>query len=498
MSPQTCSEIPVTTQSPDLKDLGAYYTPEEIVSFLVDWAVTGRRSLKVLDPACGDGRFIRGIPGATGIELDPVAAIAASARCPRGSITQADFFAWAPSATNRFDAVVGNPPFIRYQRFVGEQRKRAQEFCASHGVALSGLSSSWASFVIGAASMLRPGGRLAFVVPAEISYAVYAKPVLRFLLGAFKSVALFAPRKRLFPHLSEDCWLLRAHGFGGTATKLTLSLSEEFAGRSTVWSTEEILVSDVIREDYRLRLFLLPPKIRSLYERLKVASGIRRLGDIATVSIGYVSGANDFFHLSPSQAEKLCIPPECLQPSVRSNRDLARSAVSDSVVAEWRALDRPHLLLRLPRQGFLPPSVAKYLKSAAGIDAASSFKCRNREPWYSVPDVRTPAAFLSIMAQQQPRLVGNFANCTCTNSVHYVSFKNGGKIADLMRVWKGPLTELSCEVQGHHLGGGMLKLEPAEARAVLISLERPLTLSEAKLLREGSILLRAWRTPRGR
>jgi len=75
-----------------------------------------------------------------------------------------------------FDAVVGNPPFIRYQRFSGAARRRALERCRDHGVKLPELCSSWAPFVVHSAAMVKPSGRLAMVVPMEIAHAAYARP----------------------------------------------------------------------------------------------------------------------------------------------------------------------------------------------------------------------------------------------------------------------------------------------------------------------------------
>ena len=47
-----------------------------------------------------------------------------------------------------------------------------------------------------------------------------------------------------------------------------------------------------------------------------------RLGAIASVALGYVSGANHFFHLTPSEASKAGIPSMLLHPTVRSARVL--------------------------------------------------------------------------------------------------------------------------------------------------------------------------------
>ena len=131
--------------------------------------------------------------------------------------------------------------------FRGAARRRALEYFATQGIKLSGLCSSWAPFVVAAPSVLRPGGRLALVVPAEIGHAVYVRQVVRHLMDRFARVEVVAVREKLFPELAEDCWLLTA------------------AARP----------------------------------------GVQRLGFVARIGIGYVTGANDFLHLRPSVARAL-------------------------------------------------------------------------------------------------------------------------------------------------------------------------------------------------
>src|SRR5262249_55502889 len=125
---------------------------------------------------------------------------------------RADFFSLDPSP--RIQVVVGNPPFIRYQRFAGAARKLALERGAAQGVTLPQLCSSWAPFLVHSAALLQPGGRMAMVVPMEIAHARYARPVLEFLQRAFRSTTFLTFQKKLFPSLSEDTLLLLAEDRG--------------------------------------------------------------------------------------------------------------------------------------------------------------------------------------------------------------------------------------------------------------------------------------------
>jgi hypothetical protein len=96
------------------KQTGAYYTPDPIAASLVRWAIRSDADW-MLDPACGDGRFIRAHRNSGGIEQDPLAAATATAVAPWAVVHEADFFAWATHSKEQFDCAAGNPPFIRYR-----------------------------------------------------------------------------------------------------------------------------------------------------------------------------------------------------------------------------------------------------------------------------------------------------------------------------------------------------------------------------------------------
>ena len=239
--------------------------------------------------------------------------------------------------------------------------------------------------------------------------------------------------------------------------------------------------------------FLLPPDLLARYVSAVNHPGTCRLGDVARVGIGYVTGANDFFHLKPSAATELGISQQFLHTAVRNGRALTGSAVTTRTVEEWLGRDEPVLLLRIAMGMAIPASVRRYLDSDAGHEARRTYKCVNRHPWYVVPDVHVPDAFLSYMSGQSPSLVANQAGCVATNSVHTVRLKRRASLASLVRSWRSPLRELSCEIEGHPLGGGMLKIEPREASRIVIGSPPDWTVADDKAARVGVSTLRNWR-----
>ena len=485
----------------DSKSLGAYFTPEAVADALVRWAVRNPADL-LLDPSSGDGRFIALHPNSVGVERDPASVAEAAGRAPHATIVEADFFTWASDDSRRFDCAAGNPPFIRYQRFNGATRRAALDYCRRLGVSFSGLSSSWAPFIAAAASKLRPGGRMAFVVPAEIGHAPYAVPLLDYLVGNFGFVHVVAIKEKVFPRLSEDCWLLFADNAGCRADGIRLSKLERFDPGSMPPPVSERIPVEAWRVRWRgrLRPFLLPERIRGFYERMASDPGAVRLGQIAQVGIGYVSGANRFFHLRPSDVERFGIPDEFLVPSIRNSRYVTGAVIDNVDVERWVARDEPVFLLRIPRRAEVPGAIRAYLDTAEGRQAQASYKCRNRTPWYTVPDVRRPEFVLTYMSGKSPALAANHSRCTCTNALLAVDLRSGlfegdGGFSEqrLSAGWDSPTGRLSCELEGHPLGGGMLKLEPGEARHVLLAPDAAMDQRDGSLLHEGIEVMRQWR-----
>ncbi len=476
------------------KEKGAYYTPDPVVRSLLSWAVRTSDD-RLLDPSCGDGRFIAGHPNSVGIELDQSATATAMLRAPSAMVHKGDFFAWASSTEERFECAAGNPPFIRYQLFKGVQRQRAIALCAELGATFSRLTSSWPLFLVVTAHLLHQSGRMAFVVPAEIGHAPYSSPLIEYLTKCFDHLQIVAVRKKLFPELSEDCWLLYADGKGGSTNHIKLSALEQFTFREMppTETTSVNMETWRISWNKRLRPFLLPATARNLYERLASDENSLRFREFAQVNIGYVSGANDFFHLRPSEVEKLRIPNSCLQTTVRNARSLPPAQVNPSTVSRWLREDQKTLLLRLRKEQRLPKSVQAYLRTSQASQAADAYKCRTRNPWYVVPDVKIPDFFLSYMSGRRVSFVQNAARCACTNSLHAVLLKDKAMLQRVQATLRSGVFQFSCEIEGHPLGGGMLKLEPREAGNILVPAEMALSEDVKKVAQDGITALQAWR-----
>ena len=163
------------------KARGAFFTPPAIADFLTRWAIR-TPDASVLDPTCGEAVFLlaaaerlralKATPDAIRRQLNGVdlhqPSLDGSARLLRevgfgANLVRSDFFELPTPAqigdrVGWQDAVIGNPPFVRYQEHRGNARKRSATAAFAQGVRLSGLASSWAATLVHASSFLKPAG----------------------------------------------------------------------------------------------------------------------------------------------------------------------------------------------------------------------------------------------------------------------------------------------------------------------------------------------------
>jgi adenine-specific DNA-methyltransferase len=450
------------------RSLGAYYTPRSAADHLAAWAIrTGRE--QVLEPSMGDGAFIfavreagrlRGeLPHITGVELSTetyAATMSSDNRADEG--IRSDFLRVRPRPV---DAVIGNPPFVRLRHLSTQERDAAlQAGRSALGCELDPSGSVWLPFVAHAARFLKPGGRLALVLPLEATYVRYARPLWTYLAARFGTVRVIRVRQRIFSDIMQDVVLLQADDFGGTCSDV------EFAGYATVADLltdtplvrDKIAISEIVAGARPFTRALLPPGAAELLsERVEpfAQPALERL----KFNIGYVAGDKTFFHPTAAEVQRYGLSEESLRPTVASARRLAGGGLTTSGLSPEHQ-DR----LFLP-VGDLSDDEMRYVQHGEKAGVAAKYKCRIREPWYSVPGVKTPDLILTVFSDR-PALLINDAGYAASNSLLCGYLRAGQSAAAFAAAWYTPLTLLSIELVVHSLGGGVLILVPKEADAV--------------------------------
>lgn len=177
----------LAAQRDERRRRGAFYTPPDLVAWVLDRALAGLPpGAPVLDPACGAGHFLVaaarrvGVAAVHGSDLDAEAVAIARERLAAedpsvpaeqiaAQVLVADGLeAWAG---RRFAAVVGNPPFL------GQLRRRTSGQSEGSRRGLGAYTDTSAVFLHRALDLVDDGGVVALVQPLSVLAARDAGPV---------------------------------------------------------------------------------------------------------------------------------------------------------------------------------------------------------------------------------------------------------------------------------------------------------------------------------
>ncbi len=453
---------------------GAYFTPEPVARFMTQWALK-EPAQRILEPSCGEAQFLKAahdlaLAGGRdlklfGVELHQPSVDAARERLARhgaaAAITHANFF--QQPGTADMDAVIGNPPYVRYQLHRGEERRLSRQAARAAGVELNELSSIWAAFVAHATSFLAPGASMALVLPAELMFVNYAAPIRRMLLERFAEVNLVVFEERIFVDAQEEVVLLLARGYrSGSSRSLRL---HQFRNAAALDLLDAGIEHTPAALEERWTGSLVGLEAQGILAQALAAANFAPLQSWGETSLGAVTGNNKWFTLTAEQVRTLGLGDEdyvrISPPGSRHLRglelgsgDWARLEEHGAATYMFRPLAQPTAAaLRHSEQGELE-----------GVDQA--YKCRVRTPWWRVPLLSVPDLFMTYMNADTPRLTTNEAGVHHINSIHGVYL--GADVRELGRellplASLNTLSMLGAELVGRSYGGGILKVEPREA-----------------------------------
>jgi adenine-specific DNA-methyltransferase len=467
--------------------LGIFYTPDEVALAIARWAVRGNVG-PVLDPSFGGCSFLRAALTALeeeasespqsliyGIDVDPHAKEyvrdLVKVGVPKHNILIRNFFASQPSqlTASHFRSVIGNPPYVRHHWMSADEKKAADDRSSEAHASISGQGSAWSYFVAHALNFLALDGRLAFVLPGSLLHTDYGRDVVALMERHFDQVHLVHIREQLFPNVDEISVIAFCAGRGKGPTEanyshMPLAELEQFCNGGSA--------SIVAATSWKLHH--LTDEEREAYELLRARSDVTTLGRLATIKIGIVTGANDFFvrsqqelaHLGPTFAKSpvLIRKPAMLKGVSWTRKDETATVESD---------DSTHLLI-IRESHRIGIRLDTLIAEAEDIELDTRYKCSLRDPWFALNDVDSPDAFLPYMGTDAPTLSINQTEALCLNNIHRVWFKSGTPGASIAVGSWTTLFQLSAEIQGRAYGGGVLKLEPSEARRLAIPLNSSL------------------------
>ena len=460
---------------------GMYYTPVEIATVLVEWALAGN-SGPILDPSFGNAVFLetavkilsnRQVKNAPqrvfGVEIDPgcFESVRRSKHLIDSNCIQGDFLTVIPKnfPSGLCSAVVGNPPYVRHHWIRGQQQESVKALERNSTSSIPATAGLWVYFLLHSMNFLARGGRFAMLVPEAILQADYAMSLRHTLAQRFGRILLIYVRDRMFVGTDEAVVVVACSRFGekGEVFEIGVESIEELI---SILENSEAAQPQLT---YRLPTSsnTMGTRAATLLESLLSVREVNRLGDIAEIRVGVVTGANRHFIRSTEELETLGVPRSVRHRVVPRTRWLTGLEFTEEEHDRFLRAGAAGLLVR-PKgpedDRLVEPWIHEGLR--AGIEARH--KCSVRKEWFRL-DLPSPSdGFATCARTGSPLLILNRGQCHNSNAIHSLNWKRKltvkpeaivvGFLTSVVSVW--------AELQGRRYGGGVLKLEPGTLQRV--------------------------------
>lgn len=464
--------------------LGQFFTPYHAAALMADW-VTAATPKTVLDPAVGPGLLLDEVAKRNqsvrlcGYDIDPLCIDYAEARLKRFAHTLhvADFL--TADVEPGFCAVIANPPYIRHHD-LNYDFDIFRDFAQRYGIALSRLSNAYALFIVKCLSLLKPGGRAAFIIPAEWSNSNFGSALKKHFASTniLRHVIYFNHEGLVFSdNLSTGCLLLIEN-----APSADLVHTHYVPADINANSLEQL------EKDSR--------NCRSTFSAAQLASfgkwdffvsrglqedipGLVCLKELAYTRRGIATGANSYFYVGAEVVGRYGISKKHIKPCIGKAR-FARSFVFST--SDWEELERkgsPAYLLDF--QGPLSKGDQHYIKYGLEQGINKRYLTKSRSPWYSMEKQTIAPIWAAVFGRGAMRFIVNDAGVRTLTAFHcvYPTKKDRLHIKALAACLNSKCLQDRARAKSRVYGGGLLKFEPRD----LLDIEVP----DLRVLSDASI-----------
>lgn len=461
------------------KLLGSYYTPFRTVRFMREYLQREHKIYgRVLEPSVGDGRFIdefekeKNLQSFVAVELieEKVRHLRNKRYSERIKIVADDFLEFSEKTNEKYQLIIGNPPYINIKNMGDDSKERARELFEKCELPSSLMQNMWVAFVLAAVSCLERDGTIFFVLPMEFLQVQYAEKIRLFLEEHFDTIHILSFKERMFPEIEQESCLVY--------------LTNEFKNQPYInFKMYDKLDSDIpyycskIERNKPLKKWTNAILSDADIDLLNlIDSKYKKISEVCDASPGIVTGANNEFILTKEQVDRLECHEFILPIIPKSNLLNGQFILSwDTVQEIGEKGNRVYLLnLSCVDEKLLSQSLKEYLEvigekeNASKIKLKNRYKCRNRKPWYGVPIVRNGDLFFFKRYDRIPRICVNEADIYTTDIAYNMRLNSAYDKGSMAFCFYNSLTLTQCEFYGRYYAGGVSELTPSEFKRLAI------------------------------
>jgi|GEM_PF-658212 len=558
------------------QEMGEYYTPPSICDLICRLTIDEANS-SVLDPACGSGGFLvsaynrkrelfpedRGshdliLEQIMGVDINRFPAHLSAINLALQDLSEhtenvnvevSDFFNVAPDtkrfgrvvagasgkewesgdvngAVGEFDAVVGNPPYIRGRSLDLDHKDTIREH-------LSEVDAEWMTkkmdiygyFITHATSFLKDGGRLGFIISDRWLDTQYGTDLQQYLLENYKINAVIKFKRQAFQDALVGSTVLiiekeqEQHAREDNVVKFL-----EVQSEMSIDDIESVVRDDVepdqmvVTDEYRMvtnlqstlddvakwNVFYMAPPIYFDIRRKDVIE----LQDVAEMHTGLECGSNDFFYRRTEDVEDLGLE-DYFTPLIKATGQVSKIKFTDEDAEEWGIFDVCDLVEEaLDEDRDFGDSKTAHIKEwlakndhenaleyiewgeEEGHDTKSA-TTRKRDVWFYVDDIpqHRPPLAIPDFVWTESRAIWNEADAVTDRQFHNINPHGDIDHELLTGLLNSRLVWLAREIEGRHAGGqGMTRNRMVLYEAEQLPLPDPRDLTDEEKSRIKSAL----------
>ena len=333
----------------------------------------------------------------------------------------ADFFdpEWM-FGVEQFDILIGNPPYVRQEKI----DKKLKPLLLKRFDCFTGRSDLYICFYERGFQLLKEGGVHTFICSNSWLNVQYGAPLQEYLLkNTARGAVCHSEAEREFETADINTIVsVYQKGTPDAASRMRFAAFKGVVGgaetenpRERTPSYEQLKQEGTRNGKYAGgkwggRYLRAPDIYWTILE--KGRGKLKRLGDIADVRIGILTGANDFFFLDEAQVRKWGVEPEFLKPAVKNARDCK------SLLIEPNRLKFKVFMCRQEKEALAGTAALEYIEWGESQGFHERVSCRARPRWYDLGERRQSNLAFSYMVSSTARILHAPAGCYTSNNFY--------------------------------------------------------------------------------